>query len=253
MTTARAITLGAAALLLLASCGSDDDAAPATSAPRAASAPVESVPVPRPSPETSAEPTSPPSAPAATARPPQVITLRQIVQQYEQLRSSGTNFTEYAIETCYSRPTSDQPPFETPFASDPVPLDTDIRRGDVFLCTIRTEPPADVGDLGLIALDDTGTTATWGGSDYPEMPFVAAPGQLCREFLADPWLDGWLTEPDYIAIGKPNDAYTLLLAYWFLEGQPGRMDVDGNGIPCELLFDPEVVAQVWAGDNPPPE
>lgn len=122
----------------------------------------------------------------------------------------------------------------------------------MFICTIRTEPPADVGHLGLVVLDDTGTTAAWGGSDYPEMPFLAAPGQLCREFLADPWLAGWLTEPDYIAIGMLDHAYTLVLAYWFLEGQPTRMDVDDNGIPCELLVDPEVIARVWAGGSPRP-
>jgi len=28
------------------------------------------------------------------------------------------------------------------------------------------------------------------------------------------------------------------------------MDVDGNGIPCELLFDPVDVAQVWSGEVP---
>jgi len=83
------------------------------------------------------------------------------------LGSEGSSFTEYAIETCYGRPAGAQPPFESPFASDPVPLDTTVGRGDVFLCTIRTEPPADVGDLGLIILDNLGTTAAWGGSDYP--------------------------------------------------------------------------------------
>ena len=177
------------------------------------------------------------------------VPLQQIVQPYETWGLEG-GFTEYAIETCYTRPKDEQPPFETPFVSDPVPLDTTVQRGDVFLCTIRTEPPADVGHLGLIILDDFGTTAAWGGSDYPEMPFLAAPGLLCREFLADPWLEGWMTDPSSVAIGKPIAAYTLVLAYWFLEGQPDRMDVDGNGIPCELLFDPVLVAQVWAGENP---
>ena len=242
----RTISQCAVAALLVASCGSDDTAAPTTS--RAAPAPVESLPAPQSTPPTTASPTNPSPTPTSTST--EVITLQQIVQPYEQQGATGGNFTDYTIETCYTRSESDQPPFETPFASDPVPLDTTIRRGDVFICTIRTEPPADAGHLGLIVLDDTGTTAAWGGSDYPEMPFLAAPGQLCREFLADPWLAGWLTEPDYIAIGLPDHAYTLVLAYWFLEGQPTRMDVDDNGTPCELLVDPEVIARVWAGDNP---
>lgn len=247
--TPRPIALYAVVALLVASCGSDDAAAPLTSG--AASTPVPSLPAPQPTSPTTVSPTNPSSTLAPSTTAAEVVTLQQIVQPYEQLGSTGSGFTEYAIETCYTRPTNDQPPFETPFASDPVQLDTEVQRGDVFLCTIRTEPPADVGDLGLIVLNDTGTTAAWGGSDYPDMPFVAAPGQLCREFLADPWLDGWLTDPDYIALGKPNDAYTLVLAYWFLEGQPARMDVDDNGIPCEQLFEPEVVEQVWAGDPRP--
>ena len=250
----RTLAQCAVLALLVGSCGSDDIAVPISSA--AAPAPVGSLPAPRATPPTAASPTSPsptptspwPTPPASTSM--EVVTLQQIVQPYEQQGSTGSNSTDYTIETCYTRPESDQPPFETPFASDPVPLDTTIRRGDVFICTIRTEPPADVGHLGLIVLDDTGTTVAWGGSDYPEMPFLAAPGQLCREFLADPRLAGWLTEPDYIAIGMPDQAYTLVLAYWFLEGQPTRMDVDDNGIPCELLVDPEVIARVWAGDNP---
>ena len=247
--------LGAVAILVLAACGSGDTTGPIpTSTSAAPVAPLEPHPVSPSTTETPAEWTNPqsslPSTHAPTTSPGEILTLQEIVQPYEMLGSEGSSFTEYAIETCYSRPAGAQPPFETPFASDPIPLDATVSRGDVFLCTIRAEPVADVGDLGLIILDNLGTTAAWGGSDYPEMPFLAAPGLLCREFLADPWLEGWMTEPSYVAIGKPIDAYTLVLAYWFLEGQPARMDVDGNGIPCELLFDPKVVAQVWAGENP---
>jgi len=252
----RELAVGAAVLLCLTACTSDDTTAPTTTSTSSTPvAPVESPPASSPTPETSAEATAPLSTAPMTATPAtdplEAATLQQIVQPYETRGSEG-NFTEYAIETCYTRPTDEQPPFETPFVSEPVPLDTTVQRGDVFMCTIRTEPPADVGHLGLIILDDFGTTAAWGGSDYPEMPFVTAPGLLCREFLADPWLEGWMTDPSYVAIGKPIDAYTFVLAYWFLEGQPARMDVDGNGIPCELLFDPEVVAQVWAGEDPQP-
>ena len=58
---------------------------------------------------------------------------------------------------------------------------------------------------------------------------------------------GWL------GVSPPwNDdvlAYQWVLAYWFLDGQPDRMNVDGNDMPCELLFDEEVVAEVWERDN----
>ena len=39
------------------------------------------------------------------------------------------------------------------------------------------------------------------------------------------------------------------LADWYLEGEPGRTEVDANGIPCELLFDPAVVAELRAGGS----
>ena len=42
-------------------------------------------------------------------------------------------------------------------------------------------------------------------------------------------------------------AYHWALTYWFEQGQPVVMDVDDNGVPCELLFDSAVVATVWAG------
>lgn len=83
--------------------------------------------------------------------------------------------------------------------------------------------------------------------------WVAVPGAersaLSRVLgLEDFNLTEWITSPAYIAIGYPAEAYRLVLAYWFVEGEPERMDVDGNGIPCELLFEPEDVAEVWAGE-----
>jgi hypothetical protein len=29
--------------------------------------------------------------------------------------------------------------------------------------------------------------------------------------------------------------------YWNLEGQPARMDADGDGIPCGTLYDADVI------------
>ena len=170
------LAVGAAVLLCLTACASDDTTTPTTTSTNTTPVtPVESPTASSPTPETSAESTAPLSTAPVTATPAtdpaETSTLQQIVRSYETWGSGGS-FTEYAIESYYTRPQDEQPPFETPFVSDPVPLDTTVQRGDVFLCTIRTEPPADVGHLGLIVLDDIGTTAAWGGSDYPEMPFV---------------------------------------------------------------------------------
>jgi len=46
--------------------------------------------------------------------------------------------------------------------------------------------------------------------------------------------------------GTPTDGYFWSLVYWSLEGEPDRMDADLNGVPCETLYDPDVVAQVLA-------
>lgn len=41
--------------------------------------------------------------------------------------------------------------------------------------------------------------------------------------------------------------YHRAIAYWMLEGTPGRMDEDGNGIPCETVFSPATVEQALGG------
>jgi hypothetical protein len=57
-------------------------------------------------------------------------------------------------------------------------------------------------------------------------------GQLCRD-LADSGL-------------RFGDA----LAYWLMEGAPERMDADGNGIPCETVYDSmEIGSYLWSGDT----
>jgi hypothetical protein len=36
------------------------------------------------------------------------------------------------------------------------------------------------------------------------------------------------------------------VAYWVAEGGPERMDADGNGTPCETVYEPEEVADfIW--------
>lgn len=122
-----------------------------------------------------------------------------------------------------------------------------VGRGTVLVCGGRTEPGADVGGPDLIVLDDQGsTTSWWVGSDGAGHPPATPDGLLCREYMAT---ELFLREMELIGGSPPwNDdvlAYQWALAYWFLEGAPDRMDVDGNGIPCELLFGVNIVAEVW--------
>ncbi len=120
-----------------------------------------------------------------------------------------------------------------------------LRRGDTVNCqtSVAGLPHA----WHLIVLDDRGT-ATWVDVTGASPPPRAPDGLLCREYLARPEFEAAMR-----AFGESppwNDsvlAYHWVLAYWFEQGQPARMDVDGNGLPCELLFDPAVVAAVWAG------
>lgn len=39
--------------------------------------------------------------------------------------------------------------------------------------------------------------------------------------------------------------YPEAVAYWLSQGMPDRMDEDLNGIPCETVYDPEVVSRYW--------
>ena len=49
-------------------------------------------------------------------------------------------------------------------------------------------------------------------------------------------------------VGRPADsAYFWSLAYWSLVGAPDRMDADLDGIPCETVHEPAIVAKVLSG------
>ncbi len=120
------------------------------------------------------------------------------------------------------------------------------RRGDVLTCQATTFDGASQR-WHIVVLDDRGT-GSWVDLTDRSAPPRAPDGLLCREYLAQPGFEEAMR-----AFGESppwNDsalAYHWALTYWFEQGQPVRMDVDDNGIPCELLFDPAVVAAVWAG------
>ena len=42
-------------------------------------------------------------------------------------------------------------------------------------------------------------------------------------------------------------SYPVAVAYWYYEGVPARMDIDGNGIPCETVYPASIVNSFWYG------
>jgi hypothetical protein len=44
-------------------------------------------------------------------------------------------------------------------------------------------------------------------------------------------------------------SYAAAIDYWQAAGQPSRMDVDGNGIPCETVYPVDDVAGYWEGQS----
>jgi uncharacterized membrane protein len=179
------------------------------------------------------------------------VPLSQVLEQYEPEPSNETAFTSYELD-CYllaDEPSSNWLGWE----AVPIRPDQVVGRGSVLSCDVRTDPPSDRGGPDLIVLDDQGSTTSWwvGTDEVGHLPF-APPGLLCREYIATEdfnWAMDWMVQGDGGSPPWTDDvlAYQWALAYWFLEGEPERMDDDHNGIPCELLFDPGVVAEVWAG------
>jgi hypothetical protein len=196
--------------LALAGCGGDDEGtAPTTSEPSTTTV------------ATTAAPTT-----TTTAAP--ALTLGELIAGVEARVNEGTDVQRTVAQCSHGG------------LDEPLDASTPVGRGTVLTCAQYTEPPTDVGELLVIVVDDDGTAAGFGASDgTPYLPFRAAHGLLCRELLADPLLGG---------LADQTVPYRVALAYWFLEGEPARMDADGDGIPCEQLFTPDVVDDAWAGD-----
>jgi hypothetical protein len=49
-----------------------------------------------------------------------------------------------------------------------------------------------------------------------------------------------------LGLSDDPDEFVRAVAYWMSEGAPERMDADGNGVPCETVFSPDVVASFLA-------
>lgn len=128
-----------------------------------------------------------------------------------------------------------------------------VNMGNAFACAgiPQTEKDFQLDTVGIVfyVIDDTPTVAWLPGTDVPDTTegllsiYDETPKDLyCRDLLAeDPstWFDGYGS--------VPATGYFLSLLYWSLEGQPDRMDADGNGIPCETLWPADVIEDVIDG------
>lgn len=235
---AVSIVLFCAVALATGACRSEEATPSTSSIPQQATAPAQASTSSIPPPATTALSTTVESTSVSG------VPLARILGPYETrfLEESAGYYSSYRIEPCFAAATGDS-----------IAKQALVGYGTVVECGLTTDPPGDSGELWVVVLDDTGTVATWGGGTGEEAGLIsdAPPGLLCREFLAQPTLNSVASQSGTDWPHSSPWAYTAVLAYWFLEGQPARMDVDGNGIPCEVLFDPGVVAEVWAGDTGP--
>jgi hypothetical protein len=96
-------------------------------------------------------------------------------------------------------------------------------------------------------LTDDGRWAAAGASGPPNWR-AAPPGLDCEGFFSAGGLGRGLPPFD----APPGDKYAAenyvyTVAYFFTDGRPALMDVDGDGIPCETIYPTEVVDTVWSG------
>jgi len=57
---------------------------------------------------------------------------------------------------------------------------------------------------------------------------------------------GYATDLSCRDLADRGTSYDQAVVYWILEGAPDRMDADGNGIPCETVYQAsEVDELIW--------
>jgi hypothetical protein len=180
-----------------------------------------------PPPEETDQPEAGPAGNEAAAGP----TVAGIVAELERELESGSLHPRDATVICD--------------ASGPA------QAGDVFVCSVSSVPPepAEWGRYVAAVLDDD-TIARGLASDHPfttaevhEQYAAATHGLLCRDLR-----HGW--PPTAAGQLGADAAFLWSLVYWNLEGQPARMDADGNGIPCETLYEPDLVTSALLGLSP---
>jgi hypothetical protein len=245
--TDRRLMLAFVIVVVLAACGGADDAG-ATST-------------------VSAERSTSPTPAPATATTPAPATTTTMAAPTTTTGAPSTTATEIPAEpvTVETVVASIQRWLDDRFAaSDPLEgvlgpiqlqcLDSGrLSAGDVFACAgiPQTDPDFPLDPVGVVVyvLDDTGAAAWMSGTDVPdttaglEAIHAATPkGMFCRDLIASDQA-GWFGA----SAGTPEFGFFVSLLYWSLEGRPDRMDADGDGIPCETVFDADVIEEVFRG------
>ena len=95
------------------------------------------------------------AGPTFATVPDSDLSLDQILGQRETWMISNSNYATYSIEPCWTRDTDETPPYGI-FQAAPVDLTAVVGGGDVFICSIRTEPVGEPGNLLLAVLTDDG-------------------------------------------------------------------------------------------------
>ena len=100
----------------------------------------------------------------------------------------------------------------------------------------RATPPASRVPARSAAASPAGATAAGdGGSTAPDPAPTGVPA-------AAPPLESGLDCAALLARGIP---YGAAVDYWYAEGAPGRMDTNGDGVPCESVYPALVVSAYW--------
>lgn len=105
-------------------------------------------------------------------------------------------------------------------------------------------------DLDAMGYGFSEAAAYWLAEGAPDRMDADHNGIPCETVYPDEYeafLDAAVGEPGgklCADLGFSDNAsgYQRAVAYWMLEGAPGRMDADGNGIPCETEFSADSIA-----------
>jgi hypothetical protein len=138
--------------------------------------------------------------------------------------------------------------------SGPVPV------GGVLACRLdsQTEPGFELDAAGAViyVLDPSGRAVWEVGTDLPsttggleEVYALASHGLMCKDLMAEEYAGETY---HFSGVGRPEEsAFFWSLVYWSFEGEPDRMDADGDGIPCETLHPADMVTAVLEGGPVP--
>lgn len=167
--------------------------------------------------------------------------------------SSDTPDPVQAAATASASATPQATTSPTPSATSPAPAAPPAAGfGDV-----RDQPPGLLcRDLKAKGFSYAAAVTYWGANGQPDRMDADVNGIPCETvYPATNVRAYWLTTPaprtalpagllckDVAARGV---GYPGAVAYWFAEGQPARMDIDGNGIPCETVYPTSDVAAFW--------